>query len=189
MSLWSYIKGYCEVDVIGRTQEEKEYILKTVLNHLPIVQGSEEDMYVHIIKAGGYNSSCNFDEYGKMTNNLKTMGYGEYYHTKEGYRHLQSNYYIFIEGHLRDREFSTTYKQFVRWLTRLSKRIQVELVDVVISGDYNREERICTSEFNKLYVYPSWLDMNNQYVKPFRGYNYNWCEHLMWGNEEDMSYD
>lgn len=58
MSCWSYITGWVQVQPMGRTQEEKDYILKTVLNHLPVVQGSEEDMYVHIIKAGGYDMSC-----------------------------------------------------------------------------------------------------------------------------------
>ncbi len=52
MSEWTYCKGYIEVTPFGRTQEEKEFILKTILNHLPIVDGSEEPMYTHIIKAG-----------------------------------------------------------------------------------------------------------------------------------------
>ena len=189
MSVWSYIQGYCQVDAIGRTQEEKEYILKTVLNHLPVVQGSEEDMYVHIIKAGGHDSSANFDEYGKRTNNLKTMRYGEYYSSRCGHIELQSNYYLFIEGHLRDVGFTTAYRQFVKWLTRLSKRVTVRFVDVLISGDYGyMEKRICTSGFEELFVKLSWLGENNQHIKPFEGYNHNWCEHLMWDNEEDISY-
>lgn len=53
MSEWTYCEGYIEVTPFGRTQEEKEFILKTILNHLPIVDGSEEPMYTHIIKAGG----------------------------------------------------------------------------------------------------------------------------------------
>ena len=34
MSLWSYITGYCQVDAIGRTQEEKEYILKNCISKI-----------------------------------------------------------------------------------------------------------------------------------------------------------
>lgn len=44
MSCWTKIRGYVEVEPFGRTQEEKEFILKTVLNHLPLVSGSESRM-------------------------------------------------------------------------------------------------------------------------------------------------
>ena len=50
MSYWTYLNGTITVDCIGRTTEEAEYILKTVLNHLPRVTGSEGDMNVYMIR-------------------------------------------------------------------------------------------------------------------------------------------
>ena len=40
MSWWTHIRGPVEVSVPGRTQAEIDYILQTVLDHLPRVTGS-----------------------------------------------------------------------------------------------------------------------------------------------------
>lgn len=34
MSMWTYVRGLIELDVPGRTQAEKDYILQTVIAHL-----------------------------------------------------------------------------------------------------------------------------------------------------------
>ena len=70
MSNWSYIQGTITVSPIGCTQAQKMYILDTVLAHLPIVSGSEKDMDVYVIQKNGHNSSCSYDEFGEITNNL-----------------------------------------------------------------------------------------------------------------------
>ena len=49
MSVWTSIRGIIEVNPIGRTQAEKRYILETVLAHLPVITGSEEDMHLSLI--------------------------------------------------------------------------------------------------------------------------------------------
>ena len=41
MSYWTHINGVIDVSPMGRTPAEQRYILETVLNHLPIVSGSE----------------------------------------------------------------------------------------------------------------------------------------------------
>ncbi len=46
MSWWTYVNGTV-VHPMGRTQTEKRYILDTVLAHLPLVTGSEEDMNIY----------------------------------------------------------------------------------------------------------------------------------------------
>ena len=46
MSFWTYLTGTVTVRPMGRTQAEKRYILDTVLEHLPLVTGSEKDMNV-----------------------------------------------------------------------------------------------------------------------------------------------
>ena len=50
MSFWTYVHGTIEVTPMGRTQAEKTYILNTVLEHLPHVTGSEEDMNVYVLQ-------------------------------------------------------------------------------------------------------------------------------------------
>lgn len=42
MSLWTHINGTITIDAIGRTQAENKYILDTILEHLPLVTGSEK---------------------------------------------------------------------------------------------------------------------------------------------------
>ncbi len=49
MSHWTYISGIVEVCPIGNTQPQKRYILDTVLEHLPVVSGSEGNMKVHVV--------------------------------------------------------------------------------------------------------------------------------------------
>ena len=49
MSSWTYVHGTIVVSPLGRTQHEKRYILETVLDHLPVVTGSERDMEVYVI--------------------------------------------------------------------------------------------------------------------------------------------
>ena len=53
MSWWTYVHGTIVVSPMGRTQAEKRYILDTVLEHLPVVSGSERDMNVYVIQKEG----------------------------------------------------------------------------------------------------------------------------------------
>lgn len=62
MSCWTYISGIIEVDVPGRTQPEIEHILKTIIDHLPIVTGSDKREY--IINEEGYKNP--YDEMYEM---------------------------------------------------------------------------------------------------------------------------
>lgn len=73
MSIWTSIHGTIEVSPVGRTQAEKRYVLDTVLEHLPVVTGSEKDMRVYVIQPDGFDRSSNVDEFGNKTNNL--IGY------------------------------------------------------------------------------------------------------------------
>lgn len=62
MSMWTYVRGLIELGVPGRTQAEKDYILQTVIDHLPKVTGSEYSMNVYTIRANGHNIWSNHDE-------------------------------------------------------------------------------------------------------------------------------
>ena len=63
MSMWNYVRGLIELDVPGRTQAEKNYILQTVIDHLPKVTGSEKSMNIYTIQTAGHDSWQNFDEF------------------------------------------------------------------------------------------------------------------------------
>lgn len=179
MSYWTYIDGTIQVDVPGRTQPEIEYILKTILDHLPIVTGSERNMEVYINQRDGDNSSCSHDEYGMETNNL-TDSYGN--KSQRGWLRTQSAYIITVNGSLRDREFEQTFREFVKWLCRLSKRIEVDSVFVKIKGcgkSYVINEDVF-SPFYKMEEPPSWSGLNKN-REP------SWWEHLMWDRYDDWS--
>ena len=73
MSMWTYLCGTVIVRPMGRTQEEKEYILKSVINHLPLVTGSERDMNVYVIQKNGHSSLSSCDEWCKRARGRDTV--------------------------------------------------------------------------------------------------------------------
>lgn len=182
MSWWTYINGTITVRPMGRTQAEKRYILETVLNHLPLVTGSERDMNVYIIQENGTNSSSSCDEYGEITNNL-TDSHGR--HSQErGWLRVQDNYILVVNGNFRDREFSETFREFVNWLCRLAKRVSIEDILVRICG-YDKEYVIndrCNydSPYSLMNERPSWCEESNG--EPC------WAEHLMWDRAKNSDY-
>lgn len=125
MSMWTYVSGTIQVHVEGRTQPEIEYVLKTVLEHLPKVTGSEKDMRVYINRRDGYNMSSSHDEFGQQSN-LENGFHGGF--------ETQSIYFLTVDGTLRDRMFEETLKEFSKWITRLAKRIWVRDVLVRVTG-------------------------------------------------------
>ena len=155
---------------MGRTQAEKRYILDTVLAHLPIVSGSEKDMDVYVIQKNGHNSSCSHDEFGKRTNNL-TDWYGD--KTRNiGNLYVQNEYILVVDAALRDREFDETYREFIKWLVRLGKRVLIYNVLVKISG-YNKstiikdyrvqnEKYSWQNVFDNLFKNPSWTNEDGE---------------------------
>lgn len=132
MSMWTYINGTITVNAIGRTQAEKEYILRTVLDHLPLVTGSEEDMNVYLIQANGHDCSSSVDEFENSSNQL-VDSYGAH-NQKHGRFKTQSEYIIVVDGALRDRMFDTTFAEFNKWLCRLAKRALIDKVLVELTG-------------------------------------------------------
>lgn len=173
MSYWTYINGTVKVHPMGRTQAEKRYILETVLEHLPLVTGSEKDMNVYVIQKNGHNSSSSCDEFGYSTNNL-TDSYGDKSRRRCWLR-IQDEYILVVNGSFRDREFDQTFSEFQKWLCRLAKRISVENVLVEIKGyDKNILIRNDKDVYGKMFEDPSWSCGNEN------GESENWCEYLIW---------
>lgn len=161
MSNWTYVNGTIEVSTLGRTQEEIEYILKTVLRHLPKVTGSEQDMHTYLIKKEGYSSSYSHDEFEHWVKDFD----------------IQDNYIIVVDGSLRDRTLNETHKEFQKWICRLAKRVLVENVIVEIKENlFSDVKSIIISDtldkYSEMYEYPSWSKGSDG--EP------NWCEYLLW---------
>ena len=180
MSYWTYINGTINVSPLGRTQAEKRYILDTVLEHLPIVSGSEEDMHVYVIQKAGYDGSCSCDEFGQVTNNLRDR-YGRRSRNR-GWLRMQSNYILVVDASLRDREYNQTYYEFQKWLCRLAKRVHVKDVLVEIRG-YEKHGIIRNNKdvYGKMFEDPTWSCANKE-GEP------TWSEFLMWDRAKNSSY-
>ena len=178
MSWWTYINGMIKVSPMGRTQAEKTYILQTVLDHLPVVTGSEGDMEVYVNQCEGYESSSSHDELGMQTNNLRDH-YGNR-SQKYGWLNHNDHYLITISCSLRDRMFEQTLREFEIWLQRLAKRVMVEDILVKVEGYDQRYVFDNYDPYYDMFECPSW-SMGNNTGEP------NWCEYLMWSRWKDWS--
>jgi hypothetical protein len=188
MSYWTYINGTVTVSPMGRTQAEKRYVLDTVLNHLPVVTGSERDMNVYIIQKDRSNSSCSCDEFGERTNNLVDE-HGQRTRNR-GWMHTQDDYILVLDAALRDREFEQTYREFMKWFVRLCKRVGCKDMLVEITGydkstiikDRNIQKKKYSyrSVFSALFEDPSWHKDSDG--EP------NWCEYLLWNRAKGSDY-
>ena len=157
MSWWTFVNGVVTVHVPGRTQAEIEYILNTILDHLPRVTGSERNMEIHINKVNGCDSSCNCDEF----HNYSNLGNG-----KHGGFETQSTYLLTIYGRLRDRMFETTLKEVSKWVHRLGTRLQIDDCYIKVKG--YEQSYVFTNENNRL---KNLYDWENETT---------WCDYLRW---------
>lgn len=182
MSWWTHINGTITVSPMGRTQAEKRYILETVLNHLPLVTGSEQDMNVYIVQKNGHDSSSSCDEHGQHTNNLIDRYGGHNY--EKGWLEVQSQYILVVNGNFRDRMFEETFREFMKWLCRLAKRVLLEDILVRIDGyaqSYLINDRCdFDSPYYKMNEDPSWS--TNSTGEPC------WAEYLMWDRAKGSDY-
>ena len=122
MSSWTYIVGNISVRMMEKTDEEAEYILKTVLKHLPKVCGSERDMEVKVVNSDVITGWSSHDEFQAWTDK---SGFDE---------HQEFN--IIINAYLRDTFFDETHRAFIKWLTRLAKRLPIDDGVVKISDGW-----------------------------------------------------
>ena len=156
MSMWTYIRGLIELDIPGRTQAEKDYILQTVINHLPKVTGSERNMEIHTVRDYGHDMWSNRDELDNLSLDFKT----------------QSRYFLVLYGSLRDRYYKDTFKELNKFLNRLAKRLIVDSAYVQLN-DYDLS---CASY--------TFTNKNNCYGNMFDDEN-PWYDYLMWEWKDD----
>ena len=167
MSIWTHINGVITVHPMGRTAHEKQYIIETVLDHLPRVAGTEGELKTWVLPKHGVNCFSSHNEFGELTNREETL------------RH-QSYYVITVEADLRDRTVEYAKRDFLKWLCRLSKRLTVSDILVRLTdgnGNLLIDER--NGAFHDMFELPSWVKRSNES---------NWCEYLMWDSEYQTMY-
>ena len=154
MSQWTYVNGVIKVDTMSRSSAETLYLVQTVVNHLPVISGSERNVQYYINLENGYNTSSNVDEFDKFSN----LGNGW---TGKRLFEWQTNTLITMYGALRDRTFEETLRETTKTLARLSSRLLVD--ECVVSVRSYRDSFV----FNN----PEW--MKNAYMS-------DWCEKFLW---------
>lgn len=176
MSYWTHIMGVINVNPCGRTQHEMTYIVNTVLDHLPVVSGSERDMETFVNFDPDHNSSCTHDEFGMKTNNLKDK-YGDR-SIRTGWLNTSDEYYLTIYGNFRDRMFKETFLEFQRWMCRLAKRLLVIQGNVTITSDdhdpYHLVINPWKNPYNEMFEWPTWGESDKEPA---------WYEYLMWESD------
>ena len=185
MSMWAYVNGTITVSPIGRTQEEKEYILKSILNHLPAKDYVDGHMDVYINVKNGNNSFSSHNEFGQY------CGYQQ-----DRYPHnsleMQDNYILTIDGAFRYEMFEDTYKFFIKWLTRLAKRVSIFNILVQVHGyskqNYNDKDDTYTYKSEIINDYSPWFDMVEYPSWGRDTHEPTWCEYLLWKPYKDTSY-
>lgn len=125
MSKWTQVHGLIKVDTGGRSSHESEYLAKVTITNLPYISGSEGPAKVSVIPSEYYSSTCNFDEFDRMSN------LQELFHSYERMN-------VVLEGYLRDRTFEETLKETSKWLTRLASRLWIVDCLVQVKDDYGK---------------------------------------------------
>lgn len=174
MSYWTYIRGVIDVEPTGRTQPEKRYILDTILEHLPEVTGSEQNMHVNVIQKDGFNCSSNCNEFGEW---IPGRNY-----------QISGTYHIIIDGDLRDRTFEETLRELSKWLNRLAKRAGISDICIKLTGykatssTYEPTTLVISDPkpYKQMAEWPSWCEESNG--EPA------WAEYLLWESAKNDWY-
>lgn len=154
MSQWTYVNGVIKVDTFSRSSAETLYLVQTVVDHLPVISGSERNVEYYINLAKSMETSSSVDEFNNFSNLYNDRHFRCF--------NWQTYALIALNGYLRDRDFETTLRETTRMLARLSSRLWVDECLVSVRDGYN-----CNSfVFNN----PNWIkDMDRS----------DWCRDLL----------
>lgn len=165
MSWWTHVTGIIKASVPARTNTETMYVAQTVLDHLPEITGSEGGVNTHVYLEDGYNVSQNRDEFFNRSNLGKSDGFGDYKSFN-----TQTKVLITLSGNLRNRMFSETYRETLKFMCRLSKRLVIDDCLIRIGG----EDRGCIL-----------TNKNNCFGKMYSYDGENWTDYLRWSHVRD----
>lgn len=138
MSTCTHVLGTMEIDVYGCAQYECEYNLKKVLEHLPIVYGSEENMYItSFIKPGYGTVSSNTDEFDNFSN-LAKNGKGKLFE-------FQTRYILVLSGDLWDTTYEQTYRSIVKCIRKIIKNFFLVSMNINIYEEFGKTGNIIST--------------------------------------------
>ena len=163
----STILGTLVVTPIGRTTLEKEYILKTVLSHLPIVNSGGNDMQVYINSCNTNTTICTHNEFGQDCS-YQTSKY------PDGWMKTTEEFTLTLYGNLKDKTCRETNKDFLKWICRLAKRVMVNSVIVNISDNNSEDNFTYNYTKNTNNCFSDMFEYSDSESEP------NWCDYLLW---------
>lgn len=131
MSRWTHVMGTVLVDTVAQSDAQATFMTHTVLEHLPLITGSERNVRPYFIIPEGPNWSLENDEFGNKSN-LCTDPYC-------GTFEVQTQRLVVVHGELRDRLFEQTLRETTNWLARLSSRLCVTYCLVSVRDDQHRQ--------------------------------------------------
>lgn len=151
MGLWTCIHGVLTVNPFGCTVAEQEYVLKTVLEHQPMIwqDGGLMDVHVNRRSIGNCYSTC--DRFGNRTDLLYTCSGGCF--------ERSTDFFITLDARIDD---VLSCSEFMHWLCRLAKRVLVKDVLVRLQNDLGMNVtldhlRLTTDVFEEMYDSGAWV--------------------------------
>lgn len=109
------------------------------------------------------------DEFNRKIPRTQYKGFYETEYSSEVV--VKNNFNIIIEGELRDRELSQTYRELVRWLCRLAKRLLVSDVSIKCCDNDKMLLLSDPQPFSEMSEVPSWNSKSGGIA---------WWEYLFW---------
>ena len=121
MSRWTKVSGVINVETFGKTTFHSLSIVDSVLAHLPKIEGSEGPAAVFVNQERKPNYYSSHNELYELARNFEAT----------------TTAIITLTGSLRDVSAKEMYRQIIKWLNRLSRRICVETVTISVSDRDN----------------------------------------------------
>lgn len=170
MGIWTNIRGTIYCSPAGATPEEQEYILKTVLRHLPKVnpyKTRRDNMFETYINR--INQPQGFKSWDEFGNDSNLTDYDDYCYKAFG---CDYSFVITLYGMFRSDNQSDVLKRFEKWLCRFSKRVLVDYLSIDIwesCGESNNKISISKWEaYHDMYDFETnWIDK----IRPAYSFN------------------
>lgn len=106
MSHWTYVKGMIEVSCLAFSNPQVRYIIESVLEHLPVVSGSEGNMRIHTVYGTYTGCSSSHNEFGEWMRYRKDADC-------DGWYEMDNGCFLVIDGALRDRVLKKHFSNLI----------------------------------------------------------------------------
>lgn len=135
--MWAHIHGVLTVWPEGRTITEQEYVLKTVLEHQPMIWQDGGIMETIVSQSAYPNAWAGGDRFENESNLIYTKQNQD----PDGAFEFNTEFFVILDAHIRHDSFDETYRRLVRWLCRFARRIWIDEILVHVY-EYGRSTLI-----------------------------------------------